>query len=438
RALLSRLANEEGVAKVSTRDVAPLIAGGGLGATTVAATVEIAAQAAISVMPTGGIGGVHRGAERSLDESADLLAIARHPVCVVCAGAKLVLDLALTLERLETLGVPVIGFGTDDFPASYVRGSGLRAPHRAATALAAARIVREQLARGAGIVVAVPIAQADAIDRREADAEVDRAIAAAEREGVRGTAHAFALGGGDRTVDLGVRLAPIDRVSLRDGDRDDDAGPACELLADDARRGERRGRAMRRAQSAPAYVGRGEVVGPEADHRDTERLETLERQREVEDELRPGAHHADRMARDGEEVGRFVERPLRATVHAADAAGRHHADAGLRRDLHGRGHCRRAEPAARDHWRDVARAHLRDSLLVREAGEERAVGADDGAARRDRDGRRCRAARAHLVLERDRRLEIQRPRETVRDDGRFERDDGAFRGDRRCDRGIDL
>jgi len=188
RALLSRLANEEGVAKVSTRDVAPLIAGGGLGATTVAATVEIAAQAGISVMATGGIGGVHRGAERSLDESADLLAIARHPVCVVCAGAKLVLDLALTLERLETLGIPVIGFGTDDFPAFYVRASGLRAPHRADTALAAARIVREQLARGAGIVVAVPIAQADAIDRHEAEAEVDRAIAAAEREGIRGAA----------------------------------------------------------------------------------------------------------------------------------------------------------------------------------------------------------------------------------------------------------
>jgi pseudouridine-5'-phosphate glycosidase len=187
RALLSRLANED-VAKVSTRDIAPIIASGALGATTVAATVEIAAHAGIRVMATGGIGGVHRGAERSLDESADLLAIARHPVCVVCAGAKLVLDLALTLERLETLGVPVVGFGVDDFPAFYVRSSGLRAPHRADTALAAARIAREQLARGAGIVVAVPIAQADAMDRREAETEVDRAIAAAEREGVRGAA----------------------------------------------------------------------------------------------------------------------------------------------------------------------------------------------------------------------------------------------------------
>ncbi|MEK7862283.1 MAG: pseudouridine-5'-phosphate glycosidase, partial [Chloroflexota bacterium] len=84
-------------------------------------------------------------------------ALARHPVCVVCAGAKLVLDLALTLERLETLGVPVIGYGTDELPAFYVRSSGLRVPHRVDDALAAARIAREQLSRGAGLVVAVPI-----------------------------------------------------------------------------------------------------------------------------------------------------------------------------------------------------------------------------------------------------------------------------------------
>jgi pseudouridine-5'-phosphate glycosidase len=188
RELLARLANEDGVVKVSTRDIAAVIATGALGATTVAATVEIAARAGISVMATGGIGGVHRGAERTLDESADLLALARNPVCVVCAGAKLVLDLALTLERLETLGVPVVGLGTDDFPAFYVRASGLRVAHRADTALAAARIAREQLARGAGMVVAVPIAQADAMDRRQAEAEVERAITAAEREGVRGPA----------------------------------------------------------------------------------------------------------------------------------------------------------------------------------------------------------------------------------------------------------
>ena len=187
-ALLVRLAEDSAVAKVSLRDLAPVLARRGLGATTVAATVEIAARAGIAVLATGGIGGVHRGGERSFDESADLEAIAKHPVCVVCAGAKLVLDLALTLERLETLGVPVIGYGTDELPAFYVRSSGLSLPHRVDDALAAARIAREQLARGAGIVIAVPIAERDALDRREAESEVARALAAAERQGVRGAA----------------------------------------------------------------------------------------------------------------------------------------------------------------------------------------------------------------------------------------------------------
>ncbi|TMB99863.1 MAG: pseudouridine-5'-phosphate glycosidase, partial [Chloroflexi bacterium] len=187
-ALLVRLAEDPSVAKVSRRDLAPVLARRGLGATTVAATVEIAARAGISVMATGGIGGVHRGGERSFDESADLEAIARQPVCVVCAGAKLVLDLALTLERLETLGVPVVGYGTDELPAFYVRSSGLRLEHRVEDALAAARVVREQLSRGAGIVVAVPIAAGDALDRREAEAEVARALQTAEQQGVRGAA----------------------------------------------------------------------------------------------------------------------------------------------------------------------------------------------------------------------------------------------------------
>jgi len=187
-ALLVRLADDPAVAKVSLRDLAPVLAHRGLGATTVAATVEIAARAGINVMATGGIGGVHRGGERSFDESADLEAIARHPVCVVCAGAKLVLDLALTLERLETLGVPVVGYGTAELPAFYVRSSGLPLEHRVDDALAAARVAREQLARGAGIVIAVPIAAADALDRSEAEAEVARALQAAERQGVRGAA----------------------------------------------------------------------------------------------------------------------------------------------------------------------------------------------------------------------------------------------------------
>ncbi|HUQ41380.1 MAG TPA: pseudouridine-5'-phosphate glycosidase [Candidatus Limnocylindrales bacterium] len=187
-ALLTRLANDDGVAKVSLRDIAVIIAARRLGATTVAATVEIAARAGISVLATGGIGGVHRGAERSFDESADLDAIARNPVCVVCAGAKLVLDLALTLERLETLGVPVIGLGADELPAFYVRSTGLRVPYRVDDALAAARIVREQLARGAGIVIAVPIAAEDGMERSAVESEIARAVAAAEALGVRGAA----------------------------------------------------------------------------------------------------------------------------------------------------------------------------------------------------------------------------------------------------------
>lgn len=187
-ALLVRLAEDPVVAKVSLRDLAPVLARRGLGATTVASTVEIATRAGIAVMATGGIGGVHRGGERSFDESADLEAIARNPLCVVCAGAKLVLDLALTLERLETLGVPVLGYGTDELPAFYVRSSGLPLAHRVDDALAAARVVREQLARGAGIVIAVPIAADDALDRREAEAEVARALQNAERQGVRGAA----------------------------------------------------------------------------------------------------------------------------------------------------------------------------------------------------------------------------------------------------------
>lgn len=187
-ALLTRLASEAGIAKVSVRDLAPVLAGGGLGATTVAATVEIAAAAHITVLATGGIGGVHRGAARTFDESADLTAIASRPVMVVCAGAKLVLDLALTLERLETLGVPVIGWRTDDFPAFYVRASGLPVTHRVDDAAAAAGIAREQLARGAGLVLAVPIPDGEGLDRDAAEREVDRALARADAAGVTGAA----------------------------------------------------------------------------------------------------------------------------------------------------------------------------------------------------------------------------------------------------------
>ena len=187
-ALIERLATETGVVKVSLRDLAPVLAAGTLGATTVAASVEIAARAGIAVFATGGIGGVHRGAGSTFDESADLAAVATHPVVVVCAGAKLVLDLSLTLERLETLGVPVIGWRTDELPAFYVRSSGLRLAHRVDDPDAAARVVREQLARGAGLVLAVPIPDADALDRDAAEREVELALARATAAGVSGSA----------------------------------------------------------------------------------------------------------------------------------------------------------------------------------------------------------------------------------------------------------
>jgi pseudouridine-5'-phosphate glycosidase len=213
--LLARLANEDDVAKISTRDLAPFLArlsAEGLGATTVAATAEIAARAGIQVFATGGIGGVHRGAERTMDISADLLALTRHPVVVVCAGAKLVLDLAKTLEQLETLGIPVIGYGTSELPAFYVRSSGLPVPHRVDDPIAAARIARLQLDRGAGMLVCVPIPEANALPRAEMEREIDAALASADAEGVRGsdvTPYLLAQLGGTssgRTLDANIAL----------------------------------------------------------------------------------------------------------------------------------------------------------------------------------------------------------------------------------------
>ena len=189
-ALLARLATEDGVAKVSTRDLAPFLAraDGALGATTVATTAEIASRAGIEVFSTGGIGGVHRGAEHTMDISADLRALVDHPIVVVCAGAKLVLDLARTLEVLETLGVPVVGYGTDELPAFYVRTSGLPLPHRVDDPEGAARIARIQLERGAGMLICVPIPEGDAMPRAQIEHEIDDALAAADTAGVRGAA----------------------------------------------------------------------------------------------------------------------------------------------------------------------------------------------------------------------------------------------------------
>lgn len=176
------------VAKVSVRDIAPVISSGRPGATTVAATAVLASTASISVMATGGIGGVHRGGENSLDVSADVQALARTPIAVVCAGAKSVLDLGRTLEALETLGVPVVGFGTSEFPAFYSLGSGLPLEHRVDEPGKVATIIGVQraLRRREGILVVQPPPEATAIPRAEVDGWIDTALGEADAGGIRG------------------------------------------------------------------------------------------------------------------------------------------------------------------------------------------------------------------------------------------------------------
>ena len=186
---LERLATEAGLGKLSRRDLPIALATGGSGATTVAATMIVAAAAGIAVFATGGIGGVHRGGESSLDISADLEELARTPVAVVCAGAKAILDLPRTLEYLETRGVPVIGFRTAVFPAFYTRDSGLPVDHRAGSADEIARIMAAQWRLGGGgLVVANPIAPAEALDPAMIDESIGTALAEAERDGIRGKA----------------------------------------------------------------------------------------------------------------------------------------------------------------------------------------------------------------------------------------------------------
>ena len=178
------------VPKASRRDLPLLMAAGATGATTVAATMFIAARAGIRVFATGGIGGVHRGAERSFDVSADLLELARTPVAVVCAGAKAILDLKLTLELLETHGVPVVGYGTDELPAFYSRHSGLKLPWRLDTPQALAQMLHAQWASGlgGGVVIANPIAAAHEIAHDEITAHIEQALAEAQAQGVEGAA----------------------------------------------------------------------------------------------------------------------------------------------------------------------------------------------------------------------------------------------------------
>ena len=178
---LQQLGQASDVMKVSRADLAVCLSQGGTGATTVAATMIAAHLAGIAVFATGGIGGVHRGADTSFDISADLLELAATPVTVVAAGAKAILDLPKTLEVLETHGVPVIAFGQDDFPAFWSRSSGLRAPLRMDTArdIAAAHLLRGRLGLPGGQLVANPIPVADEIARAVIDPLIEQALSEA-------------------------------------------------------------------------------------------------------------------------------------------------------------------------------------------------------------------------------------------------------------------
>ena len=185
---LERLGRSSGVIKVSRRDLAVAVACGFDGATTVAATMIVAAGAGIEVFVTGGIGGVHRGGASSLDVSADLTELGRTRVAVVCAGAKAILDLGLTLEVLETHGVPVIGFGCDCFPAFYTRDSGFGVDCRVDSETELAQIVdvQRRLGLAGGVVVANPIPRRHELDPDLIERAIREATAEAAERGVSG------------------------------------------------------------------------------------------------------------------------------------------------------------------------------------------------------------------------------------------------------------
>ncbi|MEA5076547.1 MAG: pseudouridine-5'-phosphate glycosidase [Coriobacteriia bacterium] len=187
---IERLGSNRDTPKASRRDLPMLIASGSDGATTVAGTMAVAAMAGIGVFATGGIGGVHRGAERSMDISADLEELARTSVAVVSAGAKSVLDIGLTLEYLETRGVPVLGYQTDALPAFYTRDSGFGVDARFDTPEEIAAVLQAKWATGlhGGVLITNPIPAEHALDADEIEAIITRALAEARETGVRGKA----------------------------------------------------------------------------------------------------------------------------------------------------------------------------------------------------------------------------------------------------------
>ncbi|MCP9231869.1 pseudouridine-5'-phosphate glycosidase [Mesorhizobium sp. LMG 17147] len=183
---LEELAAAKGVVKASGRDLAAIMVRGGSAGTTVSATMRIAALAGIGIFATGGVGGVHRGAEATFDISADLTELGQTGTTVVCAGVKSILDIAKTLEYLETQRVPVIAYGSDDFPAFYTRSSGLKADHRLDTPdeVARAMLLHDEMESGTGILVANPIPEADALDPAFIDGTIAAAVAEAEKRGI--------------------------------------------------------------------------------------------------------------------------------------------------------------------------------------------------------------------------------------------------------------
>lgn len=203
-----------GVAKASRRDLPALVARGADGATTVTTTMIIAHMAGIKIFATGGIGGVHRGAEVTMDISADLEELAQTPVMVVCAGAKSILDLGLTLEYLETHGVPVIGYGTDELPAFYTRRSGFGVDYRVDSPAELAAMFRAQRDLGykGGMLVTNPIPEEYSMDKAVIDKAIEEALAQAKAQGIHGKettpfllAKVVELTGGD-SLDSNIQL----------------------------------------------------------------------------------------------------------------------------------------------------------------------------------------------------------------------------------------
>lgn len=187
---LEHLASSSNAPKASSRDMSIILSSKGLGSTTVAASLVIAELSGITFFSSAGIGGVHRNAQQTMDISADLIQLTRSKVAVVCAGAKNILDLNLTLEFLETQCVPVIGYQSDDFPAFYCVSSGLRSPHRLDDERTTVQAIKTawDLGYSGSVLVTQPIREEDAIPEREVNSVIEQAIRTAEQQGIAGSA----------------------------------------------------------------------------------------------------------------------------------------------------------------------------------------------------------------------------------------------------------